>query len=51
MKKILEIKTTDKKGIVEYTARIKVVKAGSGAGITLPKQLLGKEIRVTYKRK
>ena len=51
MKKILEIKRTDKKGLKEYTAIIKVVKSGGGGGITLPKQLLGKEVRVSYKRK
>lgn len=51
MTKILEIKMTDKKGIVEYTAQIKVVRSGGGAGITLPKQLLGKEVKITYKRK
>ncbi|KKN07401.1 hypothetical protein LCGC14_1067260 [marine sediment metagenome] len=49
--KILEIMRMDRKGIVEYKAKIKVVKSGSGAGITLPKKLLGKEIEVYYKRK
>lgn len=50
MTKILEIKTTDNKGIIEYNAKIKVMKSGAGAGITLPKQLLGKVVRVIYKR-
>lgn len=51
MTKILEIKRTDRRGIIEYSARMRVVKAGGGAGITLPKQLLGKEVRVLYQRK
>lgn len=51
MTKILEIKRTDRKGIVEYNARMRVVRSGGGAGITLPKQLLGKEVRISYKRK
>lgn len=51
MTKILEIKRTDKKGIFEYHARMKAVRSGGGAGITLPKQLLGKIVEVTYKRK
>lgn len=49
--KILEIKRSDEKGIIEYKAKVKVVKAGSGGGITLPKKLIGKYLEVYYKRK
>jgi len=52
MGKILEIKRTTKEGIItEYHAKVKVVKAGTGAGITLPKELLGKVVEVYYRRK
>lgn len=40
-----EIRDKDNK-LVEYSAIKKVVKAGTGGGVTLPKELIGKMVRI-----
>lgn len=46
----IEIKRTKGKEIIEYQTIKKVVASGTGAVIYLPKELIGKEVRIEYKK-
>ena len=39
-----------RKNILEYIATKKVTKIGTGSHILLPKELIGKIVKVTYKK-